>query len=170
MNRTFFILLAFAATITSAFGQAGWSTSKVNAASVPQEVVSAQSTEFPGTSVTLWEKQTTTGDQGNSSVRYVANFMLSGAKTRARYSNTGQSLWATSYLTASQLPAAIVNAVKTNYSGYTLASGEKIMNKSKNQTIYRVRARKKAQKLVLYLDESGNEVSKNQVPAEAQQD
>jgi len=162
MKNLFFILVFIASTF-AANAQIGASVQAVNADDVPAAVISSQASYFPGINVNVWEKQTVRG-QSKSVERYIANFQNSGQKARARYYTNGVGTTATTYFSGSQLPTAIQDAAAANYSDYTLESGEQIIALPKDDVFYRLRLRKGAQKLVVYTDESGNEVSGDNLP------
>ncbi len=165
--KNLFVLMLFVAATFAANAQVTVSVKKVDAAEVPQAVLDAQESYFAGTTVNLWEKQSASA-RDRSGARYVANFQLDGQKARARYYANGTGISATSYYVAKELPQDIQDAAATNYGGYRLNSGEKIMLLNQNETIYRLRLRKGAQKLVVYVDENGDEISRSEVPDEVE--
>jgi len=159
---TLFVVAAFAAS-----AQISLKVEKVDASEVPQAVLDAQESYFSGITVNVWEKQSASA-RDRSGARYVANFQLDGQKTRARYYANGTGISATSYYVAKELPQNIQDAAAANYSDYRLNSGEEIMLLNQNETIYRLRLRKGAQKLVVYVDENGDEISRSEVPDEVE--
>jgi len=161
--KNIFFILAFIATTFVAQAQVGVSIQKVNADDVPAAVISSQASYFPGVNVNVWELQTAKG-KNNSAQRYIANFQNNGQKARARYYQSGTGTTATTYYPGSQLPATIQETAAANYEGYTLNSGEQIVALPTSDTFYRLRLRKGAQKLVVYTDETGNEVSPDELP------
>lgn len=163
------LLLLFVATAFVAKAQLTFKVEKVDASSVPQTVLSAQEQFFPGITVNIWEKQMATA-KDKSGDRYVANFQKDDQKTRARYYNNGKGITATSYYLAKELPQEIQNAAAANYPGYTLTSGEQIMWLAQSKSLYRIRLRKGAQKLVVYVDANGKEINRDDVPSEATED
>lgn len=162
MKNLFFILVFIASTF-AVYAQVGVTVQPVNADDVPAAVISSQASYFPGINVNVWEKQTVEG-QSESAERYIANFQNDGQKARARYYTNGVGTTATTYFSGSQLPTAIQDAAAANYSGYTLESGEQIITLPTDDVFYRLRLRKGAQKLAVYTDESGNEVSADNLP------
>lgn len=169
MKTVLLALFALTTTLTM-YGQLSFTVQKVDASAVPQVVLDAQANAFPGVAVKLWEKQTATGPKSATGARYVATFTVDGSSTRARYYANGKGISATSYMLAAKLPQAIQDAAKTNYPDYTLMSGEKIKLMSKGTFVYRVRLRKGAQKLVVYMDETGKVVSKDSLPSDVTED
>ncbi len=162
MKNIFFILTFIASTFV-AHAQVGVSVQAINADDVPAAVISSQATYFPGINVNVWEQQTVKGPN-KSAERYIANFQNNGQKARARYYPGGVGTTATTYYRSSQLPAEIQEAAATQYEGYTLESGEQIVTLPTSDIFYRLRLRKGAQKLVVYTDETGGEVSLDDLP------
>jgi len=163
MKNIFFILVFIATTFVTQ-AQVGVSVQAVNADDVPAAVISSQTTYFPGVNVNLWEQQTANG-RNESADRYIANFQNNGQKARARYYPNGTGTTAVTYYSSSQLPAAIQETAANNYEGYTLESGEQIVTLPTSDIFYRLRLRKGAQKLVVYTDENGTEVSLDDLPS-----
>ncbi len=164
MKNIFFILAFIASTFAAqAQVQVQGTIQKIDADDVPAAVLTSQASNFPGVNVNVWEHQDAKG-ANNSAERYIANFQNNGQKARARYYPSGVGTTATTYYSSSQLPAAIQEAASTNYSAYTLSSGEQIVTLSTSDVYYRLRLRKGAQKLVVYTDETGTEVSLDDLP------
>lgn len=157
--KSLFSIVLFTIITVASHAQATLTVQKVDASAVPQAVLTAQNAYFPGVTVTYWEKQTASA-QDKSGDRYIANF----DQTRARYYTNGTGITATTYLTAKQLPQAIQDAAKTNYTGYTLTSGEQITVLPTGVIYYRIQLRKGAQKLVVYVDANGQEIAKDNLP------
>lgn len=143
----------------------GYKVQVVDADDVPSAAITAQERFFSGISVNRWEKHTISGKE-NSKDRFVAAFKKDGQNTRARYTQEGIGISATTYYLGSQLPQAIQDAAAANYAGYKLVSGEQIQLLEKSDEAYRIRLRKGAQKLVVYVDEHGDELDKPEVPTE----
>lgn len=162
MKNIFFTLAFIAATLV-AQAQVGVSVQAINADDVPAAVISSQASYFPAVNVNVWKQQTASG-QSKSVSRYIANFQNNGQKARARYYPNGAGTTATTYYSSSQLPAAIQEAAAASYDGYTLESGEQIVTLPTSDIFYRLRLRKGAQKLVVYTDENGTEVSLDDLP------
>ncbi len=160
------MIFAMFITLTGLQAQAGLKVQKVDASEVPQAVLDAQAKYFSGIAVNLWEKQSGSVRE-RSGERFVANFQYEGQKARARYYPNGTAGTATSYyLTAKELPQVIQDAAAANYPGYQLNTGEKVTALTQAKTVFRLRLRKGAQKLVVYVDESGKELSKDSLPGE----
>ncbi len=167
--KNLFVLTLFFMAAFAANAQISLKVEKVDAAEVPQAVLDAQEGYFAGLTVNLWEKQSASA-RDRSGARYVANFQLDSQKARARYYANGTGISATSYYAAKELPQNIQDATASNYGGYRLNSGEKIMLLSNNKTIYRLRLRQGAQKLVVYVDVNGKEISPENVPTDVKED
>lgn len=167
--KNIFFILAFIATTFVAHAQVGVTVQAVSADDVPAAVITSQASYFPGVNVNVWEQQTARG-KNNSAERYIANFQNNGQKARARYYPSGVGTTATTYYRGSQLPAAIQEAAAANYDGYTLNSGEQIVTLPTSDIYYRLRLRKGLQKLVVYTDANGNEVSPDELSEEIEED
>ena len=168
MKNIFFILLFIASAFT-AQAQLSGSVQTINADDVPAAVISSQATYFPGINVSVWEKQSVNSPKKNQD-RYIANFRNNGQKARAKYHQNGTGTTATTFYEGSKLPTTIKDAAASNYGAYTLTSGEQITLLQKGEIYYRLRLRKGAQKLVVYVDENGNELSQQEVPEEVTAD
>lgn len=163
--KNLLVAMFFLATTMALNAQISGSTQRIDASAVPQEVLNAQANYFPGSIVNVWEKQSASG-KNNSGYRYVATFKNNSQSTRARYYADGTGATATSYYAAASLPQAIKDAASANYPNYRLNSGEQVYVLAADQTYFRLRLRKGAQKLVVYVDETGKEIAPNQLPEE----
>lgn len=167
--KTVFVFLLSLCLYGVTYAQVNFKIEKVSADEVPANVVATQSAIF-SVAVRSWEKQTASGNN-KAGTRYVASFMEQAKiVTRARYTDSGTGLTATTYYRAEQLPTVIQEAAATNYGGYKLESGEKVLYISTKENFFRLRLRKGAQKLVVYVDNNGNELEKNEVPDEVVED
>ena len=145
------------------FAQLDFSVQKVSAEDVPANAIANQASNFSAT-VLSWEKQTASA-RGKSITRYVSTFTeLTKTITRARYTDSGSALTATTYYRSEQLPTAIQDAAAANYPAYNLESGEKIVYIPTKQNVFRLRLRKGAQKLIVYVDNNGKELAKENLP------
>ena len=162
MKTVFVFLLSLCLYgITSA--QINFKVEKVSAEEVPANAIANQASNFSAT-VLSWERQTA-GARGKSITRYVSTFTeQTKTITRARYTDSGAALTATTYYRAGQLPAVLQEAAAANYPGYKLESGEKIVYIPTKQNVFRLRLRKGAQKLVVYVDNNGKELEKDDLP------
>lgn len=166
--KNILFILAFIATTFTVQAQVNGSIQKIDADEVPAAVIASQASNFPAATVTVWEKQSATGRK-RSGERYVASFNNNGQAARAKYAKNGIGSTAITFYDGEQLPAVIQEAAATNYDGYTLNSGEQIQVLSTKDIFYRLRLRKGAQKLVVYVDATGNEVSKEEVTEEVEE-
>lgn len=164
MKTSFLLLLCLAASL-NLHAQLQFSVQAVAAEEVPQAVHDAQAGFFPGITVNVWEKQSASA-RSKSGDRYVANFQKDGQKSRARYYANGKGISATTYYTAKELPEVIRTAAAENYAAYQLTSGEAIQVLNQQKSFFRLRLRKGAQKLVVYVDANGQELSKDSIPEE----
>lgn len=164
--KTVFVFL-FACTLSvSAMAQLTLKMEIIPADQVPEVVLAAQSGQFPGLAVNQWEKQTANGPENEGS-RFVATFTSAKNQVvRARYAADGTGLTAsTAYLNASQFPSIIQSSVAEKYPDYKLINGQNIQLLATGTTIFQARLRQGTKKLVVYLDASGDEISRSQVPA-----
>ena len=154
----------FVLTALATQAQATWTRSVVKETEVPIAVKNTQTVMYPNVKVDRWEKATGTV-QDKSKTKYIAIFKQFGQRVRARYQENGSGLSATTYYLGSKLPQAIQDAAAANYSEYKLRSGEKIKGLAGGQKeVYRIRLRKGAQKLIVYVDAGGKEIEKKEVP------
>jgi hypothetical protein len=139
---------------------------KVEAAQVPQAVKDAQAKKFPGTSQIRWQMKvvkTKTGPKKD----FISLFKHDELRTKAHYKADGTPLLIVHLLPANKVPSGIVSTVNGNYSGFTLKHGRKIEILTKNTVVYRLVLTKPAAKLVLYVDESGNDAKQAKDAQEA---
>ena len=161
--KTVFVFLVSLCLYGMTFAQINFKVEKVSAEDVPADAIANQASNFSAT-VISWERQTANA-RGRSITRYVSTFTeQTKTLTRGRYTEGGAPLTATTYYRAAQLPTAIQEAAATNYPGYTLESGEKIVYIPNKQHVFRLRLRKGAQKLVVYVDNNGEELDEDSLP------
>lgn len=161
------MLIAFAgiAQKKQAAGLSNASAKVVDAASVPEAVKNAQETYFPGMPVTQWEFHEATSKKNNTYSKYVAVFKQHELVTRARYKTDGSSISSSNYFGPKKAPQVVLDA-QSRYSGYKLAGGAQIRVSKSGKTFYKIKFVKGATKMFVYLDESGNEVTKDKAPEE----
>ena len=168
-NLILFITLLLISGIFSQ-AQVSWTRTEVAEADVPIAVKNTHTISFPDSPADRWEKATRIV-KNTVHTKYIALFKQNHQRVRARYKESGSGLSATTYFVGSKLPQAIQDAAAANYSGYKLRSGEKIQSLAGGQKeVYRIRLRKGAQKLVVYVDESGKEIEKGSVPEMMKED
>ncbi len=161
--RICFLLLAVVFTLNVQAQGFRFSAGKVDASEVPQAVKDAQAAAFSGVEVT-WSKQEAAGPNDNSGTRYIANFPYSGDPTRARYTKDGQQLLVSTYYRSGELPQDIQNVAADNYPDYQLIRASKNVLPQEGQTVFRLTLRNGAQKLTVFTDENGNEISRDDLP------
>ena len=135
---------------------------------VPAAVASSFGKDFPGVQVIQWEKHTQ-----RSYTKLVAIFDQDGIRRRARYQPDGTGISASSYYLFNrlqQLPEAIQKFARDRHPDYRLGSGERIVSLRSGDSIYRIRLRKGASLLVVYLNESGVEMDKTKLARELTDD
>ena len=169
--RTLFVFLLALSLCSSAIAQLNLNVQSIPAEEVPEAVKNSQTEYFPGLSVKLWEQHTASGPE-QSANRFVASFQAGSRQAvRARYLSDGTGTTAsTYYLSGTQFPSIIQSSAAQNYPDYTLNSGEKLQLLATGTTIFRLRLRNGAQKLVVYVDSNGNEIRRNGVPLEVRQE
>lgn len=150
----YFILVIVALfTMQLSFGQT------IDAGQVPANVKSSFESDFGGVNLIRWEKY-------NGFIKYVAVFDNSDQiRSRARYKEDGKGISATTYYwlkKVDKLPQGIKDYASSKYSGYKISAAEKEMSlQDKSKYAYRLKLRKGATKVTVYLDESGKELDKN---------
>ena len=141
----------------------------INVADVPEAVTAAQEANYPGVQVRQWKKQSLTV-QTKSGAQYLAVFNSAGMNTRARYTATGKGLSAYTSITLSSVPDAITASVDQNYPDYQLTRVAKVTSLKSGKYVYRINLRDGAKKLTVVLDKNGNELSKDSLPAEIEEE
>lgn len=138
---------------------------------VPAEVKATHEQLFPGVSVIRWEGHKWVNKKDKERGKIVAVFDYEGVRTRARYRPNGKALSASSYYKADKLPAAVA-AAAGRYEGYELKGGSKTwsLKDSSKAPVYKIRLRKGAQVLTVFVDEQGNEIEKGKLSEELQED
>lgn len=143
----------------------------LNESEVPAEVKNTHAALFPAVSVIRWEGHKWVNKNDKERGKIVAVFDYDGVRTRARYRPNGKALSASSYYKADQLPASVA-AAAARYEGYELKGGSKTWSlKSPDKApVYKLRLRKGAQVLTVFVDEQGNEIEKNKLSEELLED
>ena len=134
-------------------------TIKIDASKVPQAVKDAQAKQFSSVKIIKWKLKTV--KKNNKALKdYIAVFNENGNRVKAHYKPDGTQIAIIHHLPADKVPAGIVSKVNSNYPGFKLKSGVKIQILIKNTVVYRLHLNKPAAKLILYVDESGNDAKK----------
>lgn len=141
----------------------------VDVADVPEAVTTVQEANFPGVSVRQWKKQSLTV-QTKSGAQYLAVFNSEGMNTRARYTEVGKGLSAYTSIALTAVPEAIMASINQNYSDYQLIRVAKVTSLKSSQFVYRINLRNGAKKLTVFLDKNGNEMSKDSLPTEIEEE
>lgn len=163
------ILFVFVALLIIAMNAQEVTTEVVDESVVPSEVKSSFSSDFSGITPIKWEKHTFKAKNGKMYYKYVSVFDKDGLRHRARYKNDGTGLSVTAYYwfkKVENLPDAVKNYASVKYPDFKLNSGEKEKSLKSGKYVYRIRLKKGASKLVVYLNEKGEEVSKDNVDQE----
>ncbi|WP_038031746.1 hypothetical protein [Thermonema rossianum] len=143
----------------------------LNEEEVPAEVKATHDRLFPGVKVIRWEGHKWVNKNDKERGKIVAVFDYEGVRTRARYRPNGKALSASSYYKADQLPASVASAA-ARYEGFELKGGSKTwsLKDTSKAPVYKLRLRKGAQVLSVFVDEQGNEIEKNKLSEELQED
>lgn len=138
-------------------------TTVVPVEEVPQVVRDAQEALFPGVAVRTWRKRSAEG-QRIAKTTFLAIFNQDKINTRVQFAEdgTGISVYAT-YAEAA-LPAPIQASLTTTYSDYRLTGAAEITALKSGKSGFRLRFRDGAKKLVLWVDENGQEITGTQTP------
>lgn len=173
MKTVSMFLLLLVGSIHVGYCQKGFMAKKIAESEVPQSVKSSFSSDFPGVQVRKWEKHTKYAKQ--EKVRYVAVWNNSeNLVNRARYKEDGNGISASVYYwfkNKDKLPQHIKAAATKLHPDYELTAGEKITGLKQNKlTGYRLRLTKSGEKLIIYVDEQGNAMSRDKVPNEIQEE
>jgi YD repeat-containing protein len=92
----------------------------------------------------------TTLDTGD----YVASFNVDGSDYWVWYDESGNWVGEVSTVSPSSVPAAVSNAIKSKYSGYTIVSVDR--ENDKDRTAYEIELDKNGEKMTVLVDENGN--------------
>lgn len=168
--KTLMLTLFTAVVTTVSFTQdQNWTNTVVQESEVPSAVTSTFKTKYNPSKIVRWEKRTWQG-KDKLHTKYVVIFDQDGLRQRARYMDDGSGISATTYYwlkNVEKLPEAVKNYASTKYPDFKLESGEKELNLKKGTYVYRIRLRKgKATKLVVYVNENGEEINKDNVDKE----
>lgn len=162
--------LFLGAMVFSAKAQQNWTNDVVQESDVPEAVLTAFNSKYDGAKVVRWEKRTWVGKNEKSAVKYVVIYDKDQLRHRSRYKEDGSGLSTTTYYWGAKklamLPQPILDYASNNYAGYKLMSAEKEYNLKNGKYVYRIRLKKGATKVVVYLNESGEEVSKDNIDQE----
>lgn len=170
MKKALLLSLCIALVNIFSFGQGATSTSEVVAESlVPEAVKTSFSSKYTPTNVVRWEKRTYTGAAGKTYIKYVVIFDIDGLRHRSRYKEDGTGLSTTTYFwfkNLEKLPQEIKDYAKTTFPDYKLGSAEKEHNLKSGQYVYRLRLKKGSIKLIAYVNERGQEITKDNIDSE----
>lgn len=141
-------------------------TMRVDESKIPQAVKDAQAKRFPGISEVKWKMKAMRKEK--QPVRfYVAVFKESGNKVNVHYKEDGTAMAVITHIPLNKIPAGTLSKVGGNYPGFTPKLAVKVDVIAKNTTVYRLTLIKPAAKLILYVDEAGNDAAKANLAQEA---
>lgn len=138
---------------------------RIDVDKVPQAVKDAQTKKFVGVAEVKWRMKMMK-KQEQSMNSYSAHFKQNGMKTIAHYKSDGTALAVISHIKLENVPGNIITTAVKNYPGFTAKLAVKIEVLAKNTTLYRLTLVKPAAKLILYVDESGNDAQKANIGKE----
>jgi putative PepSY-like beta-lactamase-inhibitor len=111
------------------------------AQNVPGAVKNAFAKSFPNTTVKKWDKE-----DGN----YEANFTKDGKSMSATFDTTGKWMETETDIRVNELPAAVINYVKSNYKGATIKEAA-VLSNTESKKMYEAEVKGKD----LLFDENG---------------
>ena len=152
--------------------QYAYTVEKVTDSSVPASVKDSFTKRFSDASVVRWEKHTGKGAKRSVS-KFVVIFDQDGIRSRARYRPDGSGISASSYYLfkrLEKLPDAVKAYAADNYPDHKLGSGEKILSLKSSVYAYRIRLRKGSSVAVVYLNEEGEKLNKDNLSVELIED
>jgi uncharacterized membrane protein YkoI len=111
---------------------AAWAEERIPLSAVPQKVLAAVRTRFPGAEISGAEKEMEEGK-----VRYEINLKHKGQKIDAEFSPEGEFLEMEAVIDVKDLPRAVGDAIAGRYAGSTLKRAEKVTKKD-DSVLYEV--------------------------------
>lgn len=155
--------------VISGFSQATFKSEKIQASNVPANVSSAFDSNYSGVNVVRWEKHIFINKKGKKYSKFVCIFDSEGLRHRSRYKPDGTALSETTYYwfkNAQKLPEPIKHFAKKNYPQYKLIGGEKELSLRSGKYVYRIRLKRGPSKIIIYLNENGEKISKDNIDGE----
>jgi len=144
-------------------------TMRVDESKIPQAVKDAQAKRFPGIAPVKWKMKAMKKEKQPVHF-YVAVFKENGNKVNVHYKEDGTAMAVITHIPLNSVPAGIISKVGSNYPGFTPKLAIKVDVVAKNTIVYRLTLIKPAAKLILYVDEAGNDATKANVAQEAMGD
>lgn len=169
MKKTVLSIVITCIFIVSGFSQATFKTETIEASQVPASVTSSFNSKYSGVKVVRWEKHIFTNKKGKKHAKFVCIFDKDGLRSRSRYMPNGTALSATTYYrfkNVQKLPEPIKKYAKTKYPDFKLTGGEKELSHKNGKYVYRIRLKKGPSKVVVYLNENGEEINKDNIDGE----
>lgn len=143
--------------------------SLIDASEVPTAVKDSQEQHFSGITVRQWKKQESHNAR-TARVQYLAVFTYEGKNTRARYQADGQGLSTYTNYRPQALPSAIVQALSTDYAGYTPTGAALVGSLNNNWEAFHIRLRKGGQQLSFWLTPEGTLINPREVPQQMEEE
>jgi hypothetical protein len=144
--------------------QGKFTAEKIDAGSVPEAVKKSQESYFPDAKVAQWKKNALVTKQGKAFTQYEAVFMYEKRQlASARYEPDGKGKLLAVLSGEPGLPQAVKEAAKAMQPEFTVKGGLLLRVLSSGKEGYRVTAQKGVQRLYLWLDASGKELSQDYI-------
>lgn len=163
------LLLAALFTTSVLFGQTTKFEGRiVSENEVPKEVINSQIGNFGNKKVVRWKRQESIGRKGNRLLRYVS-VMKEGKRplSNARYAPDGELIFYAEYYGSKNIPELLRPDLESNFSGYRTTGGTHIKLYKTKKEYYRIRLKKGSTVTYVFYDKNGNQVDRNQLPADA---
>ena len=169
MKSNFLILALFLVTLGLQAQEydVNYTGGTIAAEEVPAAVLATQAQLFPNAEVRVWRKRAASSQHGSRTV-YISAFNANQVNTRVQIKEDGTGISVYSSYAKSALPQGIQDLLANSYADYKLTGAAEITELKTNKSGFRIRLRKGASKLVLWLDENGQEISANQIPPTAE--
>lgn len=118
--------------------------------STPKAVSDAFTAKFPTAKSVKWDKE--------NDKEWEAEFKMNGKEYTANFSNNGEWLETECEIKKSELPAAVLTSIKTNFAEYKIDEVE--ISESMKVTVYEVILEKGNDEMEVVFDKSGKIISK----------
>ncbi|MEM1340185.1 MAG: hypothetical protein AAGF96_20685 [Bacteroidota bacterium] len=135
---------------------------------VPEEVLASHEDNFAGKKVVRWRFQRSTGANGTTLERYVVT-MKEGKRplSNARYTPDGELIFYAEYYGSKTIPGKLMPDLKENFPAHRITGGTHIKLYKTKKEYYRIRLKKGSTVTYVFYDKDGNQVDRNQLPADA---
>lgn len=159
MALLMFVSLSFSYSFAQT-DQGKFTSENIATAAVPASVKASQESYFPGIPVNQWKKNTLVAKNGQTFVQYEAWYTHQKKQlAKAHYGEDGKGQSVTIYYGAPGTPKSVKDGVSKLYPGFKLVSSTYVRILSSGKEGYNVRVQKSTQKVEVWVDTNGNEVS-----------